>query len=76
MYDSTNNKIFENVKITISNDKWTAISLQETENFTLTLVSLSYGDDNLPWIEDNLKEIDDIFKVYKFINPKDIQTLL
>lgn len=42
---------------------------------TMGLVCFAYGDDGVPWIEDTIKEIKDLFESYKCVNPKHIHNI-
>jgi hypothetical protein len=56
------------------NDDWTAIRIYD-DGCSIGLLCFAYGDDNIPWIEETMKQIHEIFRGYKCVNPKHIHNI-
>lgn len=55
--------------------EWAAIG-EVYDGCTMALIAFAYGDDNIPWIEETIKEIHEIFREYKCIKPKHIHNII
>lgn len=55
----------------LEDNDFAAVGLVEG-NCTIGIICFSYGDDNIPWIEDTMKDIHSIFRDFKCVRPADI----